>query len=393
MNAGAQQADTTRGGTRRRGPLSGLRVIELGGIGPGALGCMILADLGAEVVRVDRPGAAGGGFLPPRADLLNRGKRSIVLDLKRREGVEAVLALTRDAQVLVEGYRPGVAERLGLGPREVWEANRKLVYGRVTGWGQDGPLAQRAGHDIGYIAITGALHAIGEAGGPPQIPLSLVGDFCGGAAYLVMGILSALLDAQRTGRGQVVDAAIVDGTNHLLIAVRALMACGRWVDERGVNLFDGGCPFYSVYETADGRYLAVGALEPPFYAELLRILDLDEDPERQYDRDHWPVLRERFRKVFRSRTRDEWAAVFERTDACVAPVLSLREAESHPQMAARGNLIEVDGVVQPAPAPRFSEYPTVIPTPPVDSGHHTREILAAIGMEELLDNGVAVQSG
>ena len=361
----------------RTGPLSDLCVIELGGIGPGALAGMILADLGAEVIRVERPGTQQP-FLPPTADLLNRGKKSVQLDLKSPEGVEAVLALCESADVLVEGYRPGAAERLGLGPEVVHSRNPRIVYGRMTGWGQDGPLAQRAGHDIGYIAITGALHAIGDAGGPPQIPLSLVGDFGGGATYLVMGVLSALLDSRRTGQGQVVDAAIIDGTNHLMVAVHALLSCGRWVDERGVNLFDGGCPFYSVYETADGKYMAVGALEPQFYAELLRQLQVDADPHSQHDRASWPVLRATLAEAFRRQTQAEWTAVFESTDACVAPVLSVREAGAHPQMAARGNVIEVDGVSQPAPAPRFSGYPVATPTPPAVPGQHTREILARI---------------
>jgi alpha-methylacyl-CoA racemase len=363
------------------GPLSDLIVIELAGIGPSALACMILADLGAEVIRVERPGAHLDSFMPATADLLNRGKKSVLLDLKRPEGVEAVLALSETADVLVEGYRPGVTERLGLGPEAVRQRNPRLVYGRMTGWGQDGPLAQRAGHDIGYIAITGALHAIGDAGGPPQIPLSLVGDFGGGATYLVMGVLSALLDARRTGEGQVVDAAIIDGTNHLLVAVQALLSCGRWIDERGVNLFDGGSPFYSVYETADGKYMAVGPLEPEFYAEMLRHLDADADPGRQYDREQWPALRATLAEAFRRRTQAEWTAVFEPTDACVAPVLSVREARSHPQMASRGNVIEIDGVPQPAPAPRFSRYPAPMPTPPVVPGQHTDEILARIGRE------------
>jgi alpha-methylacyl-CoA racemase len=364
------------------GPLSDVTVIELAGIGPSALGCMIMADLGAEVIRVERPGAPPNSFLPAAADLLNRGKKSVLLDLKRPEAVEAVLALSETADVLVEGYRPGVTERLGLGPEAVRQRNPRLVYGRMTGWGQDGPLAERAGHDIGYIAITGALHAIGDAGGPPQIPLSLVGDFGGGATYLVMGVLSALLESRRTGEGQVVDAAIIDGTNHLLVAVQALLSCGRWIDERGVNMFDGGSPFYSVYETADGKYMAVGALEPQFYAELLRRLDVDVDPAGQYDREQWPALRATLAEAFRRRTQAEWTAVFEPADACVAPVLSVREARSHPQMAARGNVVEVDGVPQPAPAPRFSRYPPGRPAPPAVPGQHTNEILARIGLEQ-----------
>lgn len=374
---------TSSPGSAPAGPLSGLSVIELGGVGPGTLACMIFADLGAEVIRVERPGAHLNAFLPATGDLLNRGKKSVLLDLKRPGAAEAILTLSEGADVLVEGYRPGVAEKLGLGPAAVRDRNPRIVYGRMTGWGQDGPLAQRAGHDIGYIAITGALHAIGDAGGPPQIPLSLVGDFGGGATYLVMGVLSALLDRHRTGAGQVVDAAIIDGTNHLMVAVQALLACGQWTDERGVNLFDGGSPFYSVYETADGKYMAVGALEPGFYAEMLRHTEVDADPRRQYDREQWPRLRTALAAAFRGRTQAEWTAVFEDTDACVVPVLSVREARSHPQMVARGNVIEVNGVPQPAPAPRFSMYPTATPTPPPVLGEHTREVLARIGMEHM----------
>jgi alpha-methylacyl-CoA racemase len=369
---------TSSPGSAQTGPLSGVCVIELGGIGPGALAGMILADLGAEVIRIERPSAQPNAFLPPAADLLNRGKKSVLLDLKDPQAVEAVLALIETADVLIEGYRPGVAEKLGLGPEDVRNRNPRLVYGRMTGWGQDGPLAQRAGHDIGYIAITGALHAIGDAGGPPQIPLSLVGDFGGGATYLVMGVLAALLDCRQTGNGQVVDAAIIDGANHLMVAVHALLSCGQWVDERGVNMFDGGCPFYSVYETADGKYMAVGALEPQFYAELIVRLDVDVDPRAQHDRQRWPQLRTTLAQAFRRRTQAEWTAIFGSTDACVAPVLSVREARSHPQMVARGNVIEVNGVPQPAAAPRFSAYPVPTPAQPPVPGQHTREILARI---------------
>jgi len=372
---------TSSSAGERTGPLSGISVIELGGIGPGALAGMMLADLGAEVIRIERPGGPANAFLPPAADLLNRGKKSVLLNLKRAEAVQAVLALSATADVLIEGYRPGVAEKLGLGPEVVHGRNPRLVYGRMTGWGQDGPLAQRAGHDIGYIAITGALHAIGDAGGPPQIPLSLVGDFGGGATYLVMGILAALLDRGNSGEGQVVDAAIIDGANHLMVAVQALLSCGQWVDQRGVNMFDGGCPFYSVYATADGKHMAVGALEPAFYAELLRHLDLDADPDHQYDRERWPALRTALAQAFGRRTQAEWTAVFADTDACVAPVLSVREARSHPQMVARGNIIEVNGVPQPAPAPRFSGYQARAPESPPVPGQHTSEVLARIGIE------------
>ena len=361
------------------GPLSGLRVVELAGIGPAPFAGMILADLGAEVVRIDRPGGsellAGAG----RFDLLGRGKKSVLLDLKRPGDVETALALIGRADVLIEGYRPGVAERLGVGPRECLARNPALVYGRMTGWGQDGPLAELAGHDIAYIALTGALHAIGAANGPPQIPLNLLGDFGGGGAYLVIGVLAALWAVRGGAPGQVVDAAIVDGTAHLLAFVHGLLASGAWTDERGVNLLDGGAPFYSVYATSDGRYMAVGALEAKFYAELLDRLGLDEDPARQHDRDGWPALRERIAAAFATRTQAQWSEIFARSDACVAPVLSLREAPGHPHLKARGTFVIRDGVLQPAPAPRFSATPAALGTPPPLPGEHTGEILLAWG--------------
>src|SRR4051812_2107923 len=322
---------------------------------------MVLADMGADVIRVERPGAVGASPAP-RADILNRGKRSIALDLKRPEAIEAVLALTSRADVLVEGYRPGVAERLGVGPDAVWARNPALVYGRMTGWGQEGPLATSAGHDIGYIAGTGAPGALGEGRGPPQIPLNLVGDFGGGSTYLVMGVLAALLEARTTGRGQVVDAAIVDGASHLLAVVHSLLGQGRWADERGVNMLDGGTPFYAVYETSDGGHMAVGALEPQFYAELLRLLEIPPDvvdPAAQNDREQWPALRATLAETFAFRTRAEWTEVFTGTDACVAPVLGLREAAGHPHVAARGSVRELDGILQPGTAPPFSGHPDV----------------------------------
>ena len=377
------------------GPLSGCRVLELAGIGPGPFAGMTLADLGAEVVRVDRPGGSGlfAGF--EHVDVLNRGKRSVLLDLKRPDAVRAVLDMAARADVLIEGYRPGVAERLGLGPDDCLARNPRLVYGRMTGWGQDGPLARLAGHDIGYIALTGALHAVGSAGGPPQIPLNLVGDFGGGGTYLVIGVLAALREAERTGRGQIVDAAIVDGTAHLLAGTHMLLATETWQDERGVNLLDGGAPFYAVYETSDGRHMAVGALEPKFYAELLAVLGLDEDPAAQHDRAGWPRLRERLAAAFASRTQDEWAEAFSASDACVAPVLSLREAADHPHIRARGTLVERDGVLQPAPAPRFSATPTALGSPPPVPGRHTADVLESWDVEDaeaLLSSGAAVQA-
>ncbi|MFD7205507.1 CaiB/BaiF CoA transferase family protein [Streptomyces sp. NPDC059893] len=369
------------------GPLAGCRVVELGGIGPGPFAGMFLADLGAEVVRVDRPDAVGEEGRGGAADVLNRGKRSVTLDLKRPEGRSALLQLTDQADVLIEGYRPGVTERLGIGPEVCLARNPRLVYGRMTGWGQEGPLASAAGHDLTYIALTGALGAIGAAGGPPQIPLNLLGDFGGGGCYLVIGVLAALRVADSTGRGQVVDAAIVDGTAHLLASTFAKLARGAWRDERGVNQFDGGAPFYAVYETKDHRYVAVGALEPKFYRRLLTLLELDRDsggaidPDRQQDRTTWPTLRAALTERFAQRTRDEWAALFEGTDACVAPVLGLTEAAHHPHLAARGSVIDRGGAVQPAAAPRFSATPTAPRGPAAHVGADTRTVLADWGVD------------
>jgi alpha-methylacyl-CoA racemase len=367
------------------GPLAGCRVVELAGIGPGPFAGMILADLGAEVVRVDRPGGDVLFAGAERFDLLNRGKKSVLLDLKRPADVRTALDLIARADVLIEGYRPGVTERLGVGPHECLARNPALVYGRMTGWGQDGPLADRAGHDIAYIAVTGALHAIGEAGGPPQIPLNLLGDFGGGGAYLVIGILAALWAVGHGAPGQVVDAAIVDGTAHLLALTHGLLAAGGWTDERGVNLLDGGAPFYSIYATSDGRHMAVGALEGKFYAELLDRLGLDEDPARQHDRAAWPALRERIAAEFAKQTQAEWSEIFAGSDACVAPVLSLREAAGHPHMQARGSLITRDGILQPAPAPRFSATPTELGGRPPVPGEHTEEVLRTWGVSRADD--------
>jgi len=358
------------------GPLSGCRVVELAGIGPGPFAGMILADLGAEVVRVDRP-AAGEPGRAERFDVLDRGKQSVVLDLKRPEAVAAVLDLVAEADALIEGYRPGVAERLGLGPAQCLARNPRLVYGRMTGWGQDGPMAAQAGHDIAYIALTGALHAIGEEGGPPRIPLNLLGDFGGGSTYLVIGVLAALWAVRAGAPGQVVDAAIVDGAAHLLAMTHGMLAAGAWADERGVNLLDGGAPFYSVYATADGRHMAVGALEPRFYAEFLARLGLDEDPARQHDRSGWAGLRQRIANRFATGTQAEWTRVFDGSDACVAPVLGLREAADHPHIAARGTLVTRDGVLQPAPAPRFSVTPAAPPAPPPARGQDDPAQIAA----------------
>ncbi|NDU77893.1 CoA transferase, partial [Actinomadura sp. DSM 109109] len=333
------------------GPLSGVRVIELAGIGPGPFAAMLLADLGAEVIRVDRASAVRDGETAGGTDFTNRGKRSIAVDLKSERGKEVVLRLAERSDVLVEGFRPGVTERLGIGPDECLARNPRLVYGRMTGWGQEGPLSRAAGHDVGYIAITGALHAIGRAGGPPQVPMNLLGDFAGGSMYLVTGVLAALLESRASGRGQVVDAAIVDGTAHLSTFIHGFLAGGIWEDRRGVNMLDTGAPWYDVYETADGRHMAVGAIEPQFYAEFLRRLGVDgEDLPDQYDRERWPALRERFAAAFRTKTRDEWTEVFVPSDACAAPVLSLTEAAEHPYNTSRDVFPELAGHRQPAPA-------------------------------------------
>ncbi|WP_394428942.1 CaiB/BaiF CoA transferase family protein [Streptomyces sp. SGAir0957] len=362
-------AGTETGG----GPLAGVRVVELAGIGPGPFAAMLLADLGADVVRVDRPGGAGLA-IDPAYDVTNRNKRSVIVDLKSADGVETVLRLAERADILIEGYRPGVTERLGVGPDACRARNPKLVYGRMTGWGQDGPLAQRAGHDIGYIAVTGALGMIGRPDEPPTVPANLVGDYAGGALYLVVGVLAALHHARASGAGQVVDAAIVDGTSHLAAMIHGMLAAGGWQDRRGANLLDGGCPFYGTYETADGQYMAVGALEQRFYDEFMRLMGLTEVAPARGDLARWDELRAAVAARFKQRTRDEWAEVFASSDACAAPVLSLREAPDHPHLAARATFVDHDGITQPAPAPRFSATPTAVRTGPAMPGGHTAEV-------------------
>jgi alpha-methylacyl-CoA racemase len=366
------------------GPLQGLKVIEIAGIGPGPFCAMMLADMGAEVVRVDRAERVGGGSpdLPP-GDLLNRSRRSVGVDLKHPDGVETVLSLLESADALIEGFRPGVMERLGLGPDVCLARNPRLVYGRMTGWGQEGPYAPTAGHDINYIALAGALEPIGRAGGPPVPPLNLVGDFGGGGMLLAYGLVCGILSARSTGQGQVVDAAMVDGAAVLTTMFHAMRAMGIWADERGTNMLDSGAHFYEVYETSDGKYVAIGSIEPQFYAELLRRIDLDgEELPWQHDRSAWPQLKERLGEIFRSRTRDEWCRLMEGTDVCFAPVLSLAEAPEHPHNVARHTFVEVAGVTQPAPAPRFSATPTSNPTPPPHAGQHTDEVLAAWGFDD-----------
>ncbi|MBT2507929.1 CoA transferase [Streptomyces sp. ISL-98] len=365
------------------GPLAGVRVVELAGIGPGPFAAMLLADLGADVVRVDRPGGAGLS-INPAYDLTNRNKRSVLIDLKSAEGPAQVLALVERADILVEGYRPGVAERLGVGPDACLARNPQLVYGRMTGWGQDGPLAQRAGHDIAYIALTGTLGMFGKPDEPPTVPANLVGDYAGGSLYLVVGVLAALQHARTEGgAGQVVDAAIVDGAAHLATMIHGMLAAGGWQDRRASNLLDGGCPFYGNYETSDGQYMAVGALEPQFYAEFTELLGIkDEAPERK-DFARWDELRDLITARFKTRSRDEWTAVFEGSDACVAPVLSLREAPSHPHLAARATFVDHGGITQPAPAPRFSATPGAVRRPPAQPGADTADVARDWGVPSL----------
>jgi alpha-methylacyl-CoA racemase len=360
------------------GPLAGIRIIELAGIGPGPFTGMMLADMGAEVIRVERPGgnpvaAAGHG-------ILFRSRRAIAVDLKHPAGAEIVLRLAGKADGLFEGYRPGVAERLGVGPDTCLGRNPALVYGRMTGWGQDGPLAAAAGHDINYIALSGALHAIGRAGGPPVPPMNLVGDFGGGGMLLAYGMVCGLLHAQRTGQGQVVDAAMIDGSAALMAMIYGLHAQGLHRDERGTNMLDTGAHFYDVYETADGRWISLGPIEPQFYATLCDLAGFDDDLRTsQGDQSRWPGLRTRVAEVIATRTRDEWDALLLGTDACYAPVLGLTEAPGHPHHRARGTFVEVDGIVQAAPAPRFSATTPASPRPESRPGVDTRSVLTDAG--------------
>nr|WP_262985405.1 CaiB/BaiF CoA-transferase family protein [Streptomyces sp. San01] len=363
--------------------MSGVRVVELGGIGPGPFAGMVLSGLGAEVIRIDRP----GGRISPADTILLRGRRSVAVDLKHPDGVAAVLRLTDSADALIEGFRPGVTERLGLGPDECLARNSRLVYGRMTGWGQDGPLAQAPGHDINYIGLTGVLHAIGPAGGDPVPPLNLIGDFGGGGMLLALGVVSALLHARATGSGQVVDAAMTDGSALLLAMTYGFLAGGLWSDERGVNLFSGCAPHYTTYRCADGDHVAVGAIEPQFYAALVHGLGLSDDPAcaTQGAPGTWPDVRRRFAEVFATRTRDAWAEHFAGTQACVTPVLSLTEAATHPHNAARGTFVHGDGPLRPAPAPRFSATPATPATTPgarPEQGEDTRSVLAGAGLTE-----------
>ena len=364
------------------GPLEGVRIIELAGLGPAPFAGMMLADAGADIIRIDR---ADRATYPPReephVDLMNRGRRSVAVDLKHPDGVDLVLRLVEGADGLMEGFRPGVAERLGLGPDVCLARNPKLAYGRMTGYGHEGPMAQAAGHDIDYIALSGALEAIGRAGERPVPPLNLVGDFGGGGMLLAYGMLAAILGARTTGKGQVIDAAMVDGAASLMTMTYTLRSAGIWQDARGTNMLDTGAHFYEVYEASDGGYLSVGAIEPQFYAELMQLLGLgDEDLSTQMDRTMWPAMKERFAAIFATKTRDEWEGIFAGSDACVAPVLSATEAPNHPHNKARGTFIELDGVVQPAPAPRFMGTPGSIRRPPPHPGRLAEEALADWGL-------------
>ncbi len=361
------------------GPLAGIRVVEMAGLGPGPFCAMMLSDLGAEVVRIDRLSLKGKG---DRANVLSRGRRSLALDLKSPTGAETALAMIDRADALIEGFRPGVMERLGLGPEVCLERNPRLVYGRMTGWGQSGPLAQAAGHDINYISIGGALGAMGYADRPPAPPLNLIGDFGGGAMYLLCGILAALLERNHSGRGQVIDAAMTDGTASLLSPFYGLMAMGMWTTERHSNRLDGGAHFYGSYECADGKYISVGSLEPQFYALLLEKAGIGEPEfEPQYARENWPAAREKLAAVFRARSREQWCELMEGTDVCFAPVLDLAEAPVHPHNKARETFVEFEGVVQPAPAPRFSRSQGEIQSPAALAGEHSEQVLADWGFE------------
>ena len=369
-------------GDRASGPLKGLKIVELAAIGPAPFAAMVLADYGADIIRVDRASSVRGGDpdKPPPV-LWDRSRRSVGVDLKNPAGVETVLRLIDGADAFIEGFRPGVTERLGLGPEPCLDRNPRLVYGRMTGWGQDGPYASAAGHDINYIALAGALDPIGRAGEAPLAPLNLVGDFGGGGMLLALGVCAALIESARSGHGQVIDAAMVDGSALLTTMIHAFRAMGSWSDERGTNLLDSGAHFYEVYETSDAKFVSVGSIEPQFYAELIRIAGLAEDADfgAQMDRGRWPDLKVKMAAVFRTKTRDEWCALMEHTDVCFAPVLSMGEVSDHPHIRARDTFTEVAGITQPSPAPRFSRTPAAIQRPPSFAGQHTDEALADWG--------------
>ena len=383
------------------GPLTGYRIIEIAGIGPGPFAAMLLADMGAEVVRVDRAGAVRGPVPDtPHYDILLRGRRNVAIDLKQPEGVDALLTLVESADALIEGFRPGVMERLGIGPEECLARNPKLVFGRMTGWGQEGPYAQAAGHDINYISLAGSLAHFGRAGEAPVPPLNMVGDFGGGGMFLAYGVVCALLESQRSGHGQVVDTAMVDGSAVLMSMFWALKQIGMHDEQaRGTNLLDTGAHFYDVYRCSDGQYISIGSIEPQFYGELLRLTGLEGDQQfaKQMDRSEWPALKSRLTELFATRTRDEWCELMEATDVCFAPVLTMSEAAAHPHNVERGTFIEVAGVPQPAPAPRFSRTSPEVSMPPAHAGEHTREVFADWGVAETqldgwLDSGALRQA-
>jgi alpha-methylacyl-CoA racemase len=362
------------------GPLSGVKVVEIAGIGPGPFAAMMLADMGADVVRVDRAQAVTGNFDRPNLEILNRGRRSIGVDLKNADGVETVMKLVEQADALIEGFRPGVADRLGIGPDACLARNPKLVYGRMTGWGQDGPYAQAAGHDINYIALAGALGHFGRAGSKPTPPINLVGDFGGGGMLMAFGVACALVESARSGQGQVIDAAMVDGSATLMTMMWGFRALGIW-GPFGTNVLDTGAPFYDTYETSDGKYISLGSLEPQFYKELITRAGLTDDVPLgdQMNQATWADLRERFTALFLTKTRDEWCALMEHTDVCFAPVLTMDEAAAHPHVQARGTIVEEHGMLQPAPSPRFSRTPGAIQRPPAWPGQHTDEVLGEWG--------------
>ena len=368
------------------GPLDGYRIIEIAGIGPGPFAAMLLADMGADVIRVDRSQSVRTPTpTTPARDISLRGRRSIAIDLKHADGVATLLDLVERADALIEGFRPGVMERLGIGPDECLARNPKLVFGRMTGWGQEGPYAPWAGHDINYIALGGALAHIGRAGEAPVPPLNLVGDFGGGGMFLAYGVVCGMLEAQRSGQGQVVDAAMVDGAATLMTMFWSMSQAGIWDGEtRGTNLLDTGSHFYDVYRCADGEYVSIGSIEPQFYAELLRLTGLEGDEEfaRQHDQARWPSLKARLSELFATKTRDEWCALMEHTDVCFAPVLTMREAAEHPHNVARSTIVDVDGLKQPAPAPRFSRTTVELSRPPAHAGQHTREVLEDWGLQK-----------
>ena len=375
-----------------RGPLRGIKVLEFAGLGPAPFAAMMLADMGADVLRLERHTLVGADPTSGASwDLLNRSRRSVGIDLKHPQGTALALQLAEQSDVLIEGFRPGVMERLGVGPAACMARNARLIYGRMTGYGQEGPLAGAVGHDIDYIALAGALEPIGRAGMAPVPPINLLGDFGGGGMLLVCGVLAALVERATSGAGQVVDAAMVDGSALLCTMLHAYRQSGQWSGARGENLFDSGAPFYNVYETAEGAYIAVGALEPPFYAELLRRLALTDDARfaAQMDRAQWPAMKRVLESLFKSRTRDAWCAVFEGSDACVAPVLSPAEAPQHPHNVSRHTFVQMDGVVHPAPAPRFSRTPSAIQCAPPHAGAHTRTALRDWGVSDEAVEGLS----